>query len=70
MIVWRTVDDLVGEVSACATHREFVSHLVLPVTDWNVSGNLFMKSTNVGWSQLLEECECVPRTLVFLIIHE
>ena len=38
---------------------EFVNHLVgvftpnksLSVTVWNISGNLFMKSTTVGWSQ-------------------
>ena len=59
MIVWRTMDERVSELSACATHPEFVNHLVLSVTVWNVSGNLFMKSTTVGRSQLLAECESV-----------
>ena len=46
---------------------EFVNHLVgvftpnksLSVTVWNISENLFMKSTTVGWSQLFVECESV-----------
>ena len=72
MIVWSTVDEWVNEVSACATHPEFVSHLVsvftpwgtlgpnklLSVTVWNVSGNLFMKSTIVVCSKLSAKCEC------------
>ena len=46
---------------------EFVNHLVsvfiphnpVSVIVWNVSGNRFMKSTTVSWSQLSAECECV-----------
>ena len=62
---------------------EFVNHLVgvftpsksLSVTVRNVSGNLLMKSTTVGWSQLLagaNVCEenTVPRALVFRKIHK
>ena len=72
MIVWRAVDEWFNELSACATHLEFVDHLVivfipweafgphklLSVAVWNVSGNLFMKSTTVGRSQLSADCEC------------
>ena len=72
MIVWRTVDEWFSGLSACAMHPEFVNHLVivfipweafgpnklLSVTVWNVSGNLFMKSTTAGCSQLSADCEC------------
>ena len=72
MIVWRTMDEWFNELSACATHPEFVNHLVSVFTPWeafgpnklrsvnvwNVSGNLFMKSTTVGCSQLSADCEC------------
>ena len=58
---------------------EFVNHLVsvfkpnkpLSVTVWNVSGNLFMKSTTAGFSQSANVCEekTVPRALVFRTLH-
>ena len=71
MIVWRTVDECFNELSTWATHPEFVNHLVsafvpwrtyrlnklLSVTVWNVSRNLFMKSTTVDCSQLSAERE-------------
>ena len=62
---------------------EFVNHLVgvftpnksLSVTVWNVSGNLFMKSTTVaGPSSLrsanVSEENTIPRALVFRTIHK
>ena len=38
MIVWRTVDESFNELSVCATHPEFVNHLVSVFIPWGTFG--------------------------------
>ena len=57
MIVWRTVDEWFSELSACATHPEFVNHLASRVHT----------VTNI-WSKQAPVSHCLER--VWKLVHE